>query len=359
MFASALSRNHCDALGADTRSTDCERALAEVVGVGEEERRVVAVDDEAGHRLGVGVVVDVVHAGDARARSRGRRRAGGRCGAAGRARTARWPPRPRGARRRRARRPWSRARGASSLRRKPAIRRSSRDVDEPDRGEDDDGAEGRGREGAKTGPQAEQRRDDEDERDERVQLGAAAERVGDRGAAAAGADREALDRPVATLAVPSARNSWLLSMCSRCRAAKARPVSTLSENADDGDAERRRQQGATVGDARRRAACRARQTLPGGDRRRATRAGREVEDGDDTVASSIAMSGTGQPRREALEGEEDDEHAERQGQRRQVRCRRGGSATYDSSWTNELALDGEAGDLAELADDHERRDPAM
>jgi hypothetical protein len=35
--------------------------------------------------------------------------------------------------------------------------------------------------------------------------------------------------PVATFAPPRARNSWLLSMVSRFRAAKARPVSTLSE----------------------------------------------------------------------------------------------------------------------------------
>ena len=36
-------------------------------------------------------------------------------------------------------------------------------------------------------------------------------------------------RPVATFAPPSARNSWSLSMVSRWRPAKARPVSTLSE----------------------------------------------------------------------------------------------------------------------------------
>ena len=43
-----------------------EGPAGEVLGVGEEQRRVVAVDEQAGHLGGVGVVVDVVHPGQSR-----------------------------------------------------------------------------------------------------------------------------------------------------------------------------------------------------------------------------------------------------------------------------------------------------
>ena len=61
-FASALSRNHRGGSGCGLQGG--ERAAAEVLGVGEAQRGVVAVDEQSGDGLGVGVVVDVVHAGD-------------------------------------------------------------------------------------------------------------------------------------------------------------------------------------------------------------------------------------------------------------------------------------------------------
>jgi hypothetical protein len=60
-FASALSRNHRG--GPAQRPARSQRPAAEVPGVGEAQRRVVAVYEQAGHRSGVRVVVDVVHPG--------------------------------------------------------------------------------------------------------------------------------------------------------------------------------------------------------------------------------------------------------------------------------------------------------
>ena len=67
-------------------------------------------------------------------------------------------------------------------------------------------------------------------------------------------------RPVATLAAPSARNSWSLSMGSRCRAREGTAGQHVVGVADDGDAERRRQQSpqVDVGDVGQR---QGRQTL--------------------------------------------------------------------------------------------------
>ena len=88
--------------------------------------------------------------------------------------------------------------------------------------------------------------------------------------------------------------------------------------ADDGDAERRRQQGPQVhvGDVGQR---QGRQALR--HRTDDVDAGPvdEVEDRDDDGRAQHRDEGTGPGRREALEGEEDGEDAERQDERRQVR----------------------------------------
>ncbi len=103
-IASALSTNHCTGIGGAVDRG--QRAPAEVLGVGEEQRRVVAVDHQPGHQRRVRVVVDVVHAGQVRARSPRSRRAAGPPGAAGRAPRARSRPARPGARRRPAPRRW-------------------------------------------------------------------------------------------------------------------------------------------------------------------------------------------------------------------------------------------------------------
>ena len=61
-IASALSTNHRTGR---RRVDGGEGPAREVLGVGEEQRRVVAVDEQPRHRRGVGVVVDVVHPGQA------------------------------------------------------------------------------------------------------------------------------------------------------------------------------------------------------------------------------------------------------------------------------------------------------
>ena len=229
MFASALSRNHSTASRADARSTTASARLGEVVGVGEEERRVVAVDDEAGHLLGVGVVVDVVHAGDVRhvaedavvragdaAQQVEHRQRDGRPDAGEHA-----EEQHRGGRRER-----QHELAAPEGRDPPQLR----DVDEPDRGVDDDGAERRGREGGDDGARA---RAGSRRRGRGTTSECSWVRAPIVSAITVRLPLELIGkpwkRPVATLAAPSARNSWSLSMDSRCRAAKARPVSTLSE----------------------------------------------------------------------------------------------------------------------------------
>ena len=78
-IASEFSSTHSGSYAADRLA----HAGEEVLGVGEEQRRVVAVDDQARARVPRRrVVVDVVHAGDAGHDTRGSRRAGGRPGAA-------------------------------------------------------------------------------------------------------------------------------------------------------------------------------------------------------------------------------------------------------------------------------------
>ena len=78
------------------------------------------------------------------------------------------------------------------------------------------------------------------------ELGAAADRVADRRAAAAAADREAENKPAPRLAAPSASNSWRASIRSRRRVANARAGQHVVGVGDEGDTERRRQQGAQV-----------------------------------------------------------------------------------------------------------------
>ena len=161
-------------------------------------------------------------------------------------------------------------------------------------------------------------------------------------------------RPVATLAVPSARNSWSLSMRLAVPGAEGTAGQDVVGVADDGDAERRRQQGpqvdvADVGQRQGRQALRHRtDDVDAG-------AVDEVEDRDDDGGAQHRDEGAGPGRREALEGEEDGEDAERQDERRQVRVAEVGQ-DVPHLLDERLALHRDAEDLADLADDHERRD---
>ena len=168
----------------------------EVLGVGEEQRRVVAVDDEAGHLLALGVVVDVVHAGEPGHVAEDAVVRPGDAAQQVEHRQRRWRPGCRGARRRRSTPAVVARASTSSLRRNRGDPAQLRDVDEPDGGVDDDGAERRAS-GTPRGPGRANSRaaTTRHEDDERVQLGAAADRVADGGAAAAAADREALQEP--------------------------------------------------------------------------------------------------------------------------------------------------------------------
>ena len=166
--------------------------LGEVVGVGEEERRVVAVDDEAGHLRGLRVVVDVVHAGDVRhvAEDAVVRVDDAPQQVEHRQRDGR--PRCRGARRRRARRRSSRApararcagsaRSAATRRRRRAgSRRRRRRRPAPRSGRP-----------AMTGPRHSRVAMTRTRETRECSWRAAAHGVGDHRAAAAAADREAL-----------------------------------------------------------------------------------------------------------------------------------------------------------------------
>ena len=150
-LASALSTNH--STGPSASVDGGQRPAPEVLGVGEEQRRVVAVDDQPGHLAS--------RPGSRRCRASRRRRGRSRgCRRAGRA-TRRSRSRIDSATAHQhavedaedAAPPTVVARAStSSLRRNRAIRRNSREVDQPQGGVDDDGAQRGGRERASSGP---------------------------------------------------------------------------------------------------------------------------------------------------------------------------------------------------------------
>ena len=104
VLASALSRNHVHRRIGSVHGG--QRAALEVFGIGEEQRRVVAIDQQPGNLAAGGVVVDVVHTGQPRERIPRCHRVVGRCGAAGPGSTRPRPPLFRTAHRRSVLRRW-------------------------------------------------------------------------------------------------------------------------------------------------------------------------------------------------------------------------------------------------------------
>ena len=164
-----------------------------------------------------------------------------------------------------------------------------------------------------------------------------------------------------TLAAPRARNSWLLWTRWRWRPAKTRAVRMLSVYADDEDAECRQQH-----------QRQSRRSISGEAERRSV--DRDVADRGDAVVRSRSKNAT-----TAVASEHDDErHGEPREPRRAAQeerrrdaepiatvgqeiaaARRVGDERLRSSSTNVSPADVDAGDLAELAGDHDdaRRRP--
>jgi len=168
-----------------------QRAGAEVLGVGEEQGRVVAVDHETGNQPRTRVVVDVVHPGDAgHVAEDGVVRPGDPAQQVGDRQTDRdqdaveHAEHDHGDRRRQGEHQLAAA--------EPGEPAELAEVDQPQAGVDDEGAQ-RGR-GERLEDRAEEQHggDDGGQRHQGVQLAAAAQRVADDRAAGAAADREAL-----------------------------------------------------------------------------------------------------------------------------------------------------------------------
>ena len=86
------------------------------------------------------------------------------------------------------------AASSSSLRRNRAIRRNLRDVDQPDRREDHQCAERGLREARQQRAGHDERQQDQDQDDQGIQLGPAADGSAQRGPACAATDREAVEQ---------------------------------------------------------------------------------------------------------------------------------------------------------------------
>ena len=227
-LASALSTNHPTGFGACIGGGR-ERRAAEVLGVGEAQRRVVAVDDQAGDGLRVRVVVDVVHAGDARhVPEDGVVRAGHPAQQIDdrQATTATSTP-------------YSTPSTStatvvttaisSSLRRNRAIRRNSPTSISRIAAKITTAPSAAVGKRGQHGPAEREDQHDDHHGDQRVQLGPAALRVADGGPAAAAADREPADQPGQHVARAERHELRLASTSWPLRAANDRAVSMLSE----------------------------------------------------------------------------------------------------------------------------------
>ena len=327
-------------------------AHQEVGGVGEEQGRVVSVDHEPGHLHRLGVVVDVVHAGDAgdvaedavvglddpaqqvEHRQRDRRTDA--------AQHAEGQDRDRG--------PDGQDELAAAEDGEPP---ELGDVDEADRGVHDDTAEGRLGEGGEHRPQPDQGGEDERHRHQRVQLGPRAHAVGDRRAASAGADREALEQTDDDVRTAEGEELLVAVDLLPPPQGEGPPGENVVGVRDDRHPHRRREEPPQV-DRRHLGDVERRQSLW------------HLADDEDPLRGEVEKlhhRGRREHRDEragpvagiAVEGEQHDHRRHSQRQGGHVHVRQVGHG--EPQLTAGAALDLDAHDLVELADDHEDRDP--
>ena len=236
----------------------------------------------------------------------------------------------------------------------PRHRADARDVDEPGRRVHDEGAEGRLREGGDDGGEGEHGEDDGGERGERGELRAAADGVPDGRPAAAAAHGEPGEQ--AAQDVGAAEGEELLVGVDVLPAPdreRARGEDVVGVG-DDGDTQGRAEHPAHLGEVE------LREGEPGervGQRADRLDAGvGEVEEGDDRRPEQDRDERARHGRCEAGEGEQQDEQGGGEERGRPVDLP--GAAHGAPQLRGErLAVDVDAGQGVDLADDHEHGDP--